>query len=69
MPFQEITLAVCGAPTRPMPQPIAAEPTRLSAAPSTRRPTSRLARLSAGQPWIATESSMNSPLAALPAMP
>ena len=69
MPFQEITLAVFGAPTRPMPQPIEPDPTRLSALPRTRRPINRLIRLTIGRLWVHAESSMNTPLRPQPAKP
>lgn len=69
MPFHEITLAVLAAPTRPMPQPIDPEPTRLSALPNTSRPINRLIRLSIGRFGVHAEISMNTPLKPQPARP
>ncbi|MNP34232.1 hypothetical protein D3C76_1275080 [compost metagenome] len=69
MPFHEMTLAVFAAPTRPMPQPMEPEPTRLSALPSTRRPINKLIRLSIGRLSVQAEISMNTPLRPQPARP
>ncbi|MNT40355.1 hypothetical protein D3C72_1766620 [compost metagenome] len=69
MPFQEITLAVFAAPTRPIPQPIEPEPTRLSELPSIKRPINRLIKLSIGRLCVHADINMNTPLKPHPARP
>ncbi|MNE24609.1 hypothetical protein D3C76_1069110 [compost metagenome] len=69
IPFQEITRAVCSAPTAPMPQLKVPTPISPWATPSSTRPPRSASRLSSGTVTVSAEAKVSTPLAAIPISP